>query len=48
MKRIKVLAELVSRMEDAGHRINHASCFLAIVVTLTFLGLPGGVVMTYA
>ena len=48
MKSIKVLAGLVGRMRAAGPRINRASCFLAIIVTLTLLGLPGGVVMTYA
>jgi hypothetical protein len=55
MKRIKVLEALVGRLKDAGYRINHASrvmyrasCFLAIIVTFTLLGLPGGIVMTYA
>lgn len=52
MKDIKVLAVLVSRVKDAGYRINHASCimyrascFLAIIVTFTWIGLSSGIVM---
>jgi hypothetical protein len=54
MKGIKALAGLLSRIQGAAYRINHPSsilyrtlCFVAIVVTLTFLGFPGAV-MTYA
>ena len=52
MRHIKALAGLVSRIRGVGQRINHASCvvyrascFLAIILTLTLLGPPGGMVM---